>query len=145
MILLDANVLIYSAVTHLEHHLKAKHWLDKKLNSPVPIGIPWPSMLAFIRITTNPRIFSPPASSLEAWGIVSYWLQCPSVWIPTPGRNHHLFLDRIFKEHKPNANLVPDTHLAALAMEHGLIVCSTDSDFARFHEIRWVNPLQEDI
>ncbi len=145
MILLDANVLIYSAVTDSVHHAYMKSWLDKKLNSPVPIGIPWPSLLAFVRITTNPRIYSPPAASLEAWKVVNYWLSCPSVWIPLPGRNHHIILNRIITEIKPTANLVPDAHLASLAEEHGLIVYSTDSDFARFPSIRWVNPLHEDL
>ena len=145
MILLDANVLIYSAVTDSVHHAHMKSWLDKKLNNPVPIGIPWPSLLAFVRITTNPRMYSPPATSLEAWKVVNYWLTCPSVWIPVPGRNHQTILNRIFTEIKPTANLVPDAHLASLAEEHGLIVYSTDSDFARFPSIRWVNPLHEDL
>ena len=145
MILLDANILIYSAVTDSAHHAHMKSWLDKKLNSSVPIGIPWPSLLAFVRVVTNPRIFSPPASSLEAWKVVTYWLTCPSVWIPTPGKNHHAILDKIFSEIKPTANLVPDAHLASLAVEHGLIVYSTDSDFARFPNIRWVNPLHDDL
>jgi len=142
MILVDTNLLVYAAVTTAEGHMPAKTWLDDKLNGPAPVGLPWSSLLGFLRITTNSRIFNPPLSSGQAWSVINYWLDCPAVWIPGPTEKHRDVLQNIMEEVKPTRNLVPDAHLAALALEHGLILCSTDSDFSRFPTLKWENPLQ---
>ena len=98
--------------------------------------------MAFIRITTNPRAFRPPASIAVAWRQVEDWLDCPRVWIPAPGANHRAVLGDLLRSSNSSANLVQDAHLAALAIENGLILYSTDSDFARFSDLRWENPLR---
>ncbi|WP_319476301.1 TA system VapC family ribonuclease toxin [Marispirochaeta aestuarii] len=141
MILVDANLLIYASMKTSASHVRAKEWLDDKLNGNAPVGIPWESMLAFLRIVTNPRIFSPPVSPEEAWKVIRYWTSCKPVWIPQATETHLSILENIYRSIKPAANLVPDAHLAALAMEHGLTLCSTDGDFARFPELSWINPL----
>lgn len=141
MILLDANLLIYAAVESFPQHRPAKVWLDEKLNGFSPVALPWASLLAFVRIVTNARIFERPASLPEAWAIVETWLSCPRVKIPQETADHALIVKHLLPFAEPGANLVPDLHLAALALGHGLILCSTDGDFARFKPIRWENPL----
>ena len=141
MILVDANLLIYASVNSVPQHKAAKAWLDEKLNGDAPVGLPWQSLAAFLRIVTNPRIFSPPVSADNAWAVLSYWLDCRPVWIPQPTERHAEILGRIYADLHPTANLVPDAILAALATEHGLVLCSTDTDFARFPDLRWQNPI----
>lgn len=141
MILVDANLLVYAAVVSMPQHKRAKEWLDGKLNGPAPVGMPWPCLLGFLRLVTNSRVFNPPLSSAAAWKVIGYWLDCPAVWIPAPTERHRETLGRMVEQVKPRGNLVPDAHRAALAVEHGLILCSTDRDFSRFPGLRWEDPI----
>jgi hypothetical protein len=142
VILVDANLLVYGHVTSVPQHPAARAWLDGRLNGSAPVGLPWPSLLAFLRLVTNPRIFERPDTWSDAWRQVGEWLDCPSVWIPQPTEQHRGVLGSLLRGQAVRANLVPDAHLAALAIEHGLILCSTDGDFARFPGLRCENPLQ---
>jgi toxin-antitoxin system PIN domain toxin len=142
MILLDANLLVYAHVASLPQHGPAHAWLDGRLNGTAPVGLPWPSLLAFVRLVSNPRVFERPEPVAEAWSQVEAWLECPLVWIPQPTDRHRATLGPLLRRQGVRANLVPDVHLAALAIEHGLILCSTDGDFARFPGLRWEDPLQ---
>jgi toxin-antitoxin system PIN domain toxin len=126
----------------MSQHEKARRWLDERLNGAAPVGLPWPSLLGFLRLITNPRIFERPRTMTDAWAQVKSWLQCNPVWIPAPTENHGRMLEPLLPAIGSRSNLVPDAHLAALALEHGLILCSTDGDFARFPGLRWENPLQ---
>lgn len=103
--------------------------------------MPWPVLLAFLRITTNPRLFDSLLSTEAAWRQVSGWLSCPSVWVPAPGERHAEILGEQLVLSKATGNLVPDAHLAAIALEHGLTLYSTDRDFAAFPGLTWVDPL----
>lgn len=141
MILVDANLLVYSHVSSLPQHKAARTWLDQRLNGTAPVGLPWPSLLSFIRLVSNPRIFERPEPIVKAWSQVEEWLDCPPVWIPLPTERHRGALAPLVAVIGVRSNVVPDAHLAALAIEHGLILCSTDSDFARFPGLRWENPL----
>jgi len=141
VILVDANLLVYAHVTEFPQHDKARTWLDQCLNGPAPVGIPWPSILAFVRLVTNPRIFQRPEPMEDAWAQIEEWLDCPSAWVPLPTDRHREILGPLLINQGVRSNLVPDAHLAALAIEHGLILCSTDGDFARFPDLRWENPL----
>lgn len=141
MILVDANLLVYARVASLQQHAAARAWLDGKLNGTAPVGLPWPSLLGFVRLIANPRIFERPEPVASAWKQVEEWLGCAPAWIPQPTDRHREVLGPLLLGHAPRANLVPDAHLAALAIEHGLIVCSTDGDFARYPGLRWENPL----
>jgi hypothetical protein len=141
MILIDANLLVYAHVSSLPQHRKAKAWLDEKLNGSANVGLPWPSLLSFARLVTNPRVFERPATMAAAWAQIEFWLDCPSVRIPLPTERHREVLGPLMQSVAGRSNLVPDAHLAALAMEHGLVLCSTDSDFARFPGLKWENPL----
>lgn len=141
MILVDANLLIYAHVQSFEQHGDAREWLDSQLNGTRRVGLPWPSMLAFVRIVTNPRIFDRPEAVGLAWGQVKDWLECSRTWIPLPTEEHAEILGRMVADASADGNLVPDAHLAALAVEHGLKLCSCDTDFTRFPDLRWENPL----
>lgn len=140
MILVDANLLVYAHVSSLPQHDAARPWLDQRLNGTAPVGLPWPSLLAFLRLVSNPRIFERPKAVTNAWGQVGAWLDCAPVWVPQPTDRHREVLGPLLTA-ADRANLVPDAHLAALAIEHGLTLCSTDGDFARFPGLRWENPL----
>lgn len=141
MILVDANLLIYARVADFEAHRAARAWLDGELNGRTGVGMPWPSLLAFVRLVSNPRIFVEPLSLQDAWEQVEEWLDLPTTWVPEPTERHRPILASLIPATgKPE--LVPDAHLAALAMEYGLVLHSTDRDFARFPGLRWRNPLE---
>jgi len=142
MILLDANLLLYAKIVDYPQHAKARQWLQDRLNGPRRVGMPWPTLLAFLRIITNPRIFERPLAMNVAWEQLAEWLARPAVWVPLPTERHAEVLEEVFAGVEVSANLVPDAHLAALAIEHGLTLCSTDNDFSRFPRLRWENPLQ---
>lgn len=141
MILVDANLLLYAKIADLPQHPRVAPWLEAQLRGTSRVGLPWPSLLAFLRISTNTRVFAKPLSIEQAWSQVAEWLALSNVWIPLPTENHADVVGRLLVATHAVANLVPDAHLAALALEHGLEVCSSDSDFARFPDIRWRNPL----
>ncbi len=141
MILIDGNLLVYAHVASMRQHQAARRWLDDQLNGSRKVGMPWHSLLAFLRLITNPRIYEQPLSVSNAWSQVESWLDCPVVWVPEPTERYRDILGSLLGRASAGGNLVPDAHLAALAIEHGLILCSTDGDFARFPGLRWENPL----
>ena len=141
MILVDANLLVYAHVTSTPQHRAAKEWLDEKINGTARVGMPWQSLLAFARLVSNPRVFEKPEPVAEAWSQVESWLDCPNVWIPSPTEQHRNVLAALLPSTYGRANLIPDAHLAAIPVEHALILCSTDGDFARFPDLNWQNPL----
>jgi toxin-antitoxin system PIN domain toxin len=143
MILVDANLLVYAGISSSVHHERARAWLDGQLNGTTAVGLPWVSLLAFLRLVTNPRIYRRPHSMEGAWGQVLAWLSCESVWIPNPGERHAALLGDILRSGAVYADRVPDAHLATLALEHGLVLCSADTGFARFPGLRWSNPLSQ--
>jgi uncharacterized protein len=141
VILVDANVLVYAHVSSLAQHEQARDWLDRQLNGTARVGLPWASLLAFLRLVTNPRVFERPEPIADAWRQVLAWLDCEPTWIPQAGERHAQLLGNLLGTPGVNANLIPDAHLAALAIEHGLVLCSSDGDFARFAGLRWLDPL----
>lgn len=141
MILIDANLLIYAYSSNFPQHTAAREWLDRQINESLRVGLPWASLLAFLRITTNPRMFSRPLPMAKAWDQVEAWLACEAVWVPAPTERHSSVLGGLLADRGVSGNLVSDAHLAALAIEHGLTLCSADGDFARFASLRWHNPL----
>ena len=99
------------------------------------------SLLAFQRISTHPRASVSPLSPGQAWSFIADWLDADATWVPVPGERHAEIIHDLIAGGDLRGNLVTDAHLAALAIEHGVGVCSTDSDFARFPQITWVNPV----
>lgn len=141
MILVDVNVLLYASLDSFEQHAACREWLDERLNGAAPVGLPWHVLLGFLRIATRPQIIEHPLSMIQAWGQVEAWRRLENVWIPQPTERHAEVLGGLLAQPGVHGNLVPDAHLAALAIEHGLTLCSTDGDFARFSGLRWLNPL----
>ncbi len=93
-------------------------------------------------MASNPVVFRQPATPAAAWHIAKEWFRRDNMWIPTPGASHGEILETLLADAHITSRLVPDTHLAALAIKHGLTLCSTDGDFARFASLRWTNPLK---
>jgi uncharacterized protein len=141
LILVDANILIYAHVGSFAQHDIAREWLDRQLSGVPRVGLPWVSLLAFLRLVTNPRMFERPESMAAAWNQVTAWLACETAWVPQPTERHAELLGELLALPGVRGNLVPDAHLAALAIEHGVILCSADGDFARFPGLRWLNPI----
>ncbi|MDY7105274.1 MAG: TA system VapC family ribonuclease toxin [Actinomycetota bacterium] len=139
--LVDANVLLFAQDESSPFHPAAVRWLTDALNGATRIALPWPSLLAFVRIRTHPGAYAEPLSGEEAWGHVDDWLAAPAAWIPEPTAGHAVVLGDLVRRYRLRANDIPDAHLAALAIEHGIAVCSADADFARFSEVRWFNPV----
>ncbi len=141
MTLIDANLLLYAANGQSAEHEVSSAWLEGQLNGRRRVGIPWESLTAFVRLATNPRVVPAPLSAREAWRFVEGWLSVPVAWIPIPTEQHADVLGALIVKYRITGKLVPDAHIAALAIEHGLEIYSADTDFARFTEIRWINPL----
>lgn len=141
MILVDANLLVYAYHSGSPFHDQAKSWLEEVLSGLEPVGFPWSTIHAFLRLTTNPKIVGNPFPIDEAAGIVEEWLQRPQVVVPQPGDRYWPILRRLLEEARVQGPLVTDAHLAALAVEHGAALYSSDRDFRRFNLPDLVDPL----
>lgn len=139
--LVDANILLYSVDTASPFHERADRWLTDALNGTRRVGIPWSSLTAFLRIATNPRATRDPLTPTEAWEHIGGWLDAPASWVPEPGRGHRSILRDMVTRLDLRAGLVTDAVLAAICTEYGLDIVSADSDFARFPELTWINPV----
>lgn len=140
MILPDANLLLYSINAKAPLHRSAKAWLETTFSGPETVGFSWVSLLAFLRVSTNP-VFPHPLRVERAFDQVERWLEQPTATIVHPGPRHARILRQLLLPLGTAGNLTSDAHLAALAIEHGAQLCSADSDFARFTGLKWTNPL----
>lgn len=143
MRLLDANLLMYATFDVFPSHKQARAWLDNCLNSDTRVGIPWESLTAFVRLASNPRVIQPCLSVRQAWGQAQYWLACENVWTPCATPRHRDLLNTLLSGYGITHKHVADAQLAALAIEHGLILSSADADFSRFTGLRFENPLAD--
>ncbi len=141
MRLLDVNLLVYATFDSMPLHTAAKQWLDERLSEREQVAFPWETICGFVRIAANPRIFTPCLPIPEAWQQVNCWLDCPPAWIPAATPRHRSILDGLLRLPGLTHKLVADAHLAALAIEHGLVLCSADEDFRIFPGLRFENPL----
>ncbi|HVT37966.1 MAG TPA: type II toxin-antitoxin system VapC family toxin [Gemmatimonadaceae bacterium] len=141
MKLVDLNLLLYAVNRDSGNHARAKAWLEEMLTGEETIALPWVVILGFLRVSTNARILPHPLSPAQAMGVVDSWLTRPQVLLLDPSDAHWRILRDALTETGTAGNLTTDAHLAALAIEHDAELCSTDGDFARFAQLRWVNPL----
>jgi toxin-antitoxin system PIN domain toxin len=139
--LVDVNILLYAHLKLSPYHERARDWLDEQLGGNARVGLPWLSLLGFLRIATNPRVLIRAESVPAAVNQVREWLDNDMVWIPEPTERHANILGRILVERDAGGGVVSDAHLAALAMEHGLTLCTNDRDFSYFPGLKWMNPL----
>jgi toxin-antitoxin system PIN domain toxin len=143
LILVDANILLYAEDQLSPHHDAARAWWDAELSGSSPVCLCWTVLGAFIRIGTNPRVFEHPLSLDQALARIQSWLDQPCSRIIRPTERHWHVFQEMLCNGQAVANLVTDAHLAALAVEHGCELISTDSDFSRFAGVRWRNPLRQ--
>jgi toxin-antitoxin system PIN domain toxin len=140
-VIVDANLLIYAVDSTGPFHRRANTWLENAINGPRRVAIPTQSIGAFLRLATHPRVVENPLPPQGAAEIVSLWMSAPGVWVPPTSRDTVAILTGLVTDLHLSGNLIADAMLAALAIEHGLTVFSNDSDFARFPDCRWFNPL----
>jgi uncharacterized protein len=141
VIILDANLLIYAVNSDAPLHRKAKPWLESAISGPDTVGLSWNVLLAFLRLTTRPGLFRNPLPLETAFELIGSWLDQPSVTVVHAGPRHLRILRELLLPMGTGGNLTSDAHLAALAIEHGAELCSSDTDFARFENLKWSNPL----
>jgi toxin-antitoxin system PIN domain toxin len=141
VILVDANILLYAEDSLSAHHEPARAWWDAQLSGSATVCLCWPTLTAFIRITTNARLHQRPLTLIEAVDRVQSWFAQPFVRTIHPTEQHWDIFRRMLREGNATANLVSDAHLAALAVEHSCELYSTDADFARFPGLHWKNPI----
>ncbi len=141
MILVDANILLYAEDQLSPPHERARTWWDAQLSGADAVCLCWTVLCAFIRIGTNPRVFEHPLTLKQAISRVQSWLDQPCVRLIYPTERHWTVLQSLLTEGQALGNLVSDAHLAALALQHGCELMSTDADFARFPKVKWKNPL----
>jgi toxin-antitoxin system PIN domain toxin len=142
VILIDVNLLLYGTIATVPDHSMARDWLESRMNGNELVGLPWACLLSFARLASSRKAFPEPLPLAVAWREVERWLNRPNVWVPSPTDRHYEILTPLVEKCATRSGLLSDAHLAALAIEHGLILCSTDGDFARFPGLRWENPLR---
>jgi hypothetical protein len=140
-VLVDANILLYAVDEASPFHERASNWLTDQLNGDRRVAFPWFCLIAFLRISTHERASAHPLSPEQAAAFVTEWLEPEVSWIPQEGPGHARIMADLITRYQLRGNIISDVHLAALAIEHGLVVYSNDSDFARFSEVRWTNPV----
>lgn len=143
MILVDVNLLLYAVDDRSPFHERGRTWLVEQLRGPEAVAVSWSILLSFVRLSTMMTSFSRPLSIAQATGIVATWLDEFDVRILEPGPDHWSSLRLLLTRDQATGRLVTDAHLAALAIEHGALFCTTDKDFARFGGLRWRNPLEQ--
>jgi toxin-antitoxin system PIN domain toxin len=141
VILNDANLLLYAYHPRAEQHEQSRVWLEAVLSGSDLVRFAWLSLWAFLRIATNPRVFDRPLSLSEAEAAISSWLAQPAAGILEPGERHCDILRGLVRQGQATGPLVMDAVLAAIALEHGATLCTTDRDFSRFPGIKLTNPL----
>jgi uncharacterized protein len=143
--LLDANILLYAYDSDSAHHAACRSWLEAAFNSEETIALPWQTLLAFIRICTNPRATKRPLQSEDACNIVSSWLDRVNVRVIAAGERFWELLKQQIFDARATGPLLTDAALAALAVEHGATLCSVDRDFRRFRGIRLIDPTDKSV
>ncbi|MCF7784933.1 MAG: type II toxin-antitoxin system VapC family toxin [Prosthecobacter sp.] len=139
---MDINVLLYAVDAGSSHHAIVKPWLTKLFNQPDGVALCWPVISGFIRIGTNAKVLQSPMTIEEACDKIHEWLALPGTRLINSSSHHWRLFSGLLKQTRATGNLVSDSHLAALAIEHGLELASCDTDFAKFPGLRWINPLK---
>jgi toxin-antitoxin system PIN domain toxin len=143
VVLPDVSVLVHAHNSDSPVHQRARRWWDGCLSGTEAVGLAWVTILGFIRITTNRKIVARPLPVAHLLDRIDTWLQLPHVHIPDPSETHFMSLRQALERLGTAGNLTTDAHLATLAIERGYVLCSTDTDFARFPGLRWLDPCRE--
>ncbi|NBB89796.1 MAG: PIN domain-containing protein [Spirochaetes bacterium] len=141
MIIPDINLIVYAHDETTAAHPPARQWWERTVTGAEPVGLPWVCVLGFVRLLSNPRVVQQPAPAADLMARMQRVLALSAVRPAVPGAQHAGLMQRLFDETGATGRLTTDIHLAALAIEHGATLASTDTDFARFSELKWVNPI----
>lgn len=143
MIVVDANVLLYAHVPTFPQHEAAAFWLEDTLSEGKnAIAITWQVATAFLRISTNARIFDIPFDISTSANCLDDLFAHPLVQQVGPTKRHWGIYSAILTEQRLTGDNVMDAHIAAIAVEHNAIVASTDKHFRRFSEyVKVIDPL----
>ena len=142
MIILDANILLYAYDSGSLLHVQARCWVESVFSSGDALGLPWQTIAAFLRVVTNPKLRGDRFTVEEAAAFVDQWIAQPNVRLLAPGDRHWSILRPAMVDGQVRGLLITDAQLAALTIEYGGVLHTTDRDFARFPLLRWRNPLQ---
>ncbi len=142
MKIVDLNILLYAVNDNAEHHERIIRWWEHALNGDETVGLTWFVVAGFLRVSTNPLIFTEPLEVETAVRRIDEWLELDVVSLVSETRDHWRTLRRLLVEAGSAGNLTTDAHLAAMALTHGATLASCDADFARFAGLRWENPLR---
>jgi uncharacterized protein len=145
LLLIDANLLVYAYHTQSAEHAASRQWLELTLTGTEPVRLAWMTVWAFLRISTNTRVFKRPLSPTEAGEAVSAWLDQPNVSVLEPAERHWEILRKLVRTGQASGPLMMDAALAAIAIENGATLCTADRDFARFPGLKWINPLDQPV
>lgn len=145
MIVLDANILLYAYDSASPHHAVARSFVERVLSEEITVGLPWQTVSAFLRVVTNTRLPGDRFTMDEAAKIVDRWLNQPNVRLLSPGEDHWKLFRQMIVEGQAKGPMTTDAQLAALTIEHGGVLNTTDRDFARFPGLRWINPISGDV
>lgn len=140
----DVNLFLYAYDSRSPRHDAAREWIEQTFSGAETVGLSWIVLLAFIRLSTRPAIVEQPLSANDAIALVQSWLDQPCATVINPTERHATVLRELLLPLGTAGNLTTDAHLAALAIEHGAQLCSSDTDFARFAGLRWSDPLHAD-
>ena len=141
MIIPDINLLVNAHNDGSPYHYPARLWWERLVNGSERVGVPWVVSVGFVRLMTHPRVLVHPVPPAEAVDYIREWFGFPHVMPVNPGANHLAHLQRNLASAGVGANMVTDSHIAAVAMEYQAEVHSNDTDFSRFPGLRWRNPL----
>jgi len=143
MRLIDLNIFIYAMDQSSSRHQAAKDWLDDTLSGAETVALAWNVLIGFVRLSTRAAVFERPLTVAEAFNVIDGWLELPCVTAVHPTDRHAVVLRGLLEPLGAAGNLTSDAHLAALSIEHGAELCSTDVDFSRFAGVRWTDPLRK--
>jgi uncharacterized protein len=141
VIVVDANLLLYAYDDKSLFHDRARSWMERIFSDAAPVGLPWQTIWAFLRIVTNPRLPGERFSMVEGIATVNRWLMQPNVRVLSPGDRHWAIFQQMLVEGQVRGTMTTDAQLAALTIEYGGVLHTADRDFSRFPGLRWANPL----
>ena len=144
MTLVDANLLLYASDSESPHHAASRRWLEAEFSSGRPVALALVTLLAFVRIASDYRVFAVPLTPGAACSRVMEWLRQPNVRLLQPGNRTWVLLSELCEAGQAKGAMVMDAHLCALALEHGATIATSDRDFLRFPKVKVVNPILDE-
>ncbi len=141
MILPDVTVLVLAHRADQHDHRRMLGWLESEVNSGRPFVLADVVVSGVLRIITNPKIYRHPTTLEKAIAFVDGLLAQPTCLPLAAGDRHWRILRGLLVDADARGNVVPDAHIAAIALEHGATVATRDRGFARFERLSWFDPL----